>query len=179
MLKTFEHVSLNFFGLFSNSFDNYFSKELLRSKLSYLLYCARSPPSCQHVFFILMMLNLFPRFFPVVNVCCETLSLTEPLVYSWGPIRKAFDVHELFRGNTFFLWIIPHFGKYFVKCPNQSSSLWWAVRRWHVDTKVKRCPQLKMITFPHNDCTFSQLHTFSTCFFFFYFYSIYSLFISK
>lgn len=80
------------------------------------------------------------------------------------------------EATLFFLWIIPHFGKYFVKCPNQSSSLWWAVRRWHVDTKVKRCPQLKIITFPHNDCTFSQLHTFSTCFFFLFLFHLLSFY---
>lgn len=34
--------------------------------------------------------------------CCGTPSSAEVLVYSWGSMRKVFDVHELFKGNTFF-----------------------------------------------------------------------------
>lgn len=42
----------------------YFSKKLLRSRMSYLLHCAYSPPSV--CFSMLITLNLSPRWF-----CCE------------------------------------------------------------------------------------------------------------
>lgn len=39
--------------------------------------------------------------FSVVKSCCGTLSLAKVLIYSWGSMRKVFDVHELFKDNTF------------------------------------------------------------------------------
>lgn len=90
--------------------------------MSYLLCCFYSPSLCLLLSYFWVTLNIFPQvffFFFSLFRARETRSLTEALVYSWGPIRKGPLMCMNYLKATLF-WISPHFGKYFQALPHKS-----------------------------------------------------------
>lgn len=85
--------------------------------MSYLLCSFYSPPSV-YFSFILITLNIFPRFF-LLWTCCAVEHWAWPRLWfihevQWG--RPLMSMNYL-KATLF--WIIPHFGKYFPTLPHQ------------------------------------------------------------